>query len=728
MAIPRLNRTSVRPPRRHSFSSYSLTIPASSPHHTLSPSSVGSPGSATLAGSPTMDSPHFAGMGARGKPFVVATLVHIYLTTALLRALTISTWLIARQPLTSVDLAPLLVPTTPTLHPLATPSNLPTALPTVLPTNTQLTVTAAAANNPSAPKPGSQMQRYRRIRAQDVDVRWLIGASLAVAVSVQVSFCVRLAERAVRWCAIVGVVGTAVHGGLAAAAVAVFVARCPHDAWEAGAVMSQGLLAAATSVACSAAVVGLLAWDVARFGGSNEHVGRSRRKLIISAIIASWVACAGGLLFHAVEGIDYEDAYAFVLTTLLTIGYGNVAPRTPAGRVLLFFYFFAGIGSFSLFFQAVEEHLAEKSRWQVERRERAARARAIRAELGGGEGVAAKGGKWWGGWGGWGDGAATPVEADPRPSVASGATSVGGREAGGEAGSRWWWRMREGVGRWVARVMTSGVPVRRLGEMRGGDGAEEGGRVDTFETLNGSGENVGGEGRAAGGEGKRKGSRLVSAVKGLAVKKARDDDAAEVKKAERYKLYSMMGIILAWWLVSAKIFEVCEPDWTYMDALYFTFVTMTTIGYGDLVPTSPWSWEFWNVFVFTGIATFAFLLTLIQARYVSRFAKAEERVERRVARRRERRLNRMLTRGAESSTTLESLGGDGDVDLEAGTGGGQEEGARTPAEMGEEDIAEVVVAPAEAEGTVDASSRVARASVDALGSPSPPASLQPSNS
>ncbi|PWY81673.1 hypothetical protein BO94DRAFT_536916 [Aspergillus sclerotioniger CBS 115572] len=64
------------------------------------------------------------------------------------------------------------------------------------------------------------------------------------------------------------------------------------------------------------------------------------------------------------------------------------------------------------------------------------------------------------------------------------------------------------------------------------------------------------------------------------------------------------------WLVSARIFKSSERSqgWTYFDALYFTFVSLTTIGYGDLYPTSIFGKSF---FVFWALLAVPVMTALV---------------------------------------------------------------------------------------------------------------------
>lgn len=65
---------------------------------------------------------------------------------------------------------------------------------------------------------------------------------------------------------------------------------------------------------------------------------------------------------------------------------------------------------------------------------------------------------------------------------------------------------------------------------------------------------------------------------------------------------------------SGTLFYRSVEDWSWIDSLYFTVITLTTVGYGDLSPTQSMSKLFTVVIVLLGIGL---LVTLIEriARY-----------------------------------------------------------------------------------------------------------------
>jgi hypothetical protein len=57
-------------------------------------------------------------------------------------------------------------------------------------------------------------------------------------------------------------------------------------------------------------------------------------------------------------------------------------------------------------------------------------------------------------------------------------------------------------------------------------------------------------------------------------------------------------------LISGTLFYAHYEDWGYLDALYFCVMTMSTIGYGDFVPTSSLSKVFTVVYSLMSIGVF----------------------------------------------------------------------------------------------------------------------------
>ncbi|MET0697578.1 MAG: potassium channel family protein [Acidimicrobiia bacterium] len=76
-------------------------------------------------------------------------------------------------------------------------------------------------------------------------------------------------------------------------------------------------------------------------------------------------------------------------------------------------------------------------------------------------------------------------------------------------------------------------------------------------------------------------------------------------------------------LVVGTTFYALVEDWSVIEALYFTVITLTTIGYGDLHPTTEFSRLFTIFFVLAGVSTLLGFLNFILGRTV------KEQVERR---------------------------------------------------------------------------------------------------
>ena len=58
----------------------------------------------------------------------------------------------------------------------------------------------------------------------------------------------------------------------------------------------------------------------------------------------------------------------------------------------------------------------------------------------------------------------------------------------------------------------------------------------------------------------------------------------EAEKIEMKSTCAAFILTVLWLLIGGVIFAASEPGWDFVDSFYFSFITLTTIGFGDLVP------------------------------------------------------------------------------------------------------------------------------------------------
>jgi len=86
-------------------------------------------------------------------------------------------------------------------------------------------------------------------------------------------------------------------------------------------------------------------------------------------------------------------------------------------------------------------------------------------------------------------------------------------------------------------------------------------------------------------------------------------------------------------VLTGTLFYWRFEDWTIIEALYFSVVTLTTVGYGDLHPTSAGTEIFTIFYILTGIGVFVALLASIAQQYIAQKADGPSARERLDARR-----------------------------------------------------------------------------------------------
>ena len=87
-----------------------------------------------------------------------------------------------------------------------------------------------------------------------------------------------------------------------------------------------------------------------------------------------------------------------------------------------------------------------------------------------------------------------------------------------------------------------------------------------------------------------------------------------LKDAEfRALLFVLVGL-----LVSGTIFYSTVEGWGILDSLYFSVITLATVGYGDLHPTTPLSKVFTMVYIVLGVGVFVAFITKVTAQETRR--------------------------------------------------------------------------------------------------------------
>jgi len=75
--------------------------------------------------------------------------------------------------------------------------------------------------------------------------------------------------------------------------------------------------------------------------------------------------------------------------------------------------------------------------------------------------------------------------------------------------------------------------------------------------------------------------------------------------------FRILFFFLVTLLAGATLFYYREEGWSVIDSLYFSVMTMSTIGYGDFVPTTTLSKSFTIIFAILSIGIFVALMSKI---------------------------------------------------------------------------------------------------------------------
>ena len=90
-----------------------------------------------------------------------------------------------------------------------------------------------------------------------------------------------------------------------------------------------------------------------------------------------------------------------------------------------------------------------------------------------------------------------------------------------------------------------------------------------------------------------------------------DDEHREYHKRIIYVLFVMLIV-----LSGGVVFYHYKEKWSFIDALYFSAATMTTVGYGDITPQTNTGKLFTVFYVFMSVSIALYGLSLIASHFV----------------------------------------------------------------------------------------------------------------
>lgn len=81
-----------------------------------------------------------------------------------------------------------------------------------------------------------------------------------------------------------------------------------------------------------------------------------------------------------------------------------------------------------------------------------------------------------------------------------------------------------------------------------------------------------------------------------------------IKRDQDFRVLLFLLVVL---LSGATVFYRHVEGWSVLDSLYFSVMTMSTIGYGDMVPSNSYSKIFTIIYTFLGVGLFASFMSKI---------------------------------------------------------------------------------------------------------------------
>lgn len=84
-----------------------------------------------------------------------------------------------------------------------------------------------------------------------------------------------------------------------------------------------------------------------------------------------------------------------------------------------------------------------------------------------------------------------------------------------------------------------------------------------------------------------------------------------------------VALLFLYLACGAGMFMLWEDDWDFFEGFYFCFVTMTTIGFGDLVPKKPKYTLLCTLYILVGLALTSTIIELVRRQYAQSWRRLQ---------------------------------------------------------------------------------------------------------